>query len=215
MFNIFKKKRISKYKSGAILYIERITKPKVEKNKNSDDGVIVRYSLTSGSNSDEIIKKRTRNDNNEVTAKLSDVYDSTEVTSLMKKYDPTNSSQGLMDELEKFTDKTFTDVLAMYIKNSYLKESEIYKAAQMDRRLFSKIMSDREYKPAKDTAVALAFALHLTLAEATDLLSRAGYTLSHSNKKDIIIEYFFRERIYNLGDINCVLYDLGQKTIGR
>ena len=47
------------------------------------------------------------------------------------------------------------------------------------------------------------------------MLSRAGYTFSHSNKKDIIVEYFFRERIYKLDDINEVLYNLGQKIIGR
>jgi hypothetical protein len=76
-------------------------------------------------------------------------------------------------------------------------------------------MSDRQYKPSKDTAIAIALALRLTLSEATDMLSRAGYTFSHSNKKDIIVEYFFREQIYKLDDINEVLYNLGQKIIGR
>ena len=85
----------------------------------------------------------------------------------------------------------------------------------IDRRLFSKIMSDRQYKPSKDTSIAIALALRLKLSEATDMLSRAGYTFSHINKKDIIVEYFFRERIYKLDDINEVLYNLGQKTIGR
>ena len=89
------------------------------------------------------------------------------------------------------------------------------KAAQMDRRLFSKMMSDRNYKPSKDTAVALVIALELSLKQANDLLSRAGYALSHSNKRDVIIEYFIRERIYNLSDINEVLYRLDQKIIGR
>lgn len=96
-----------------------------------------------------------------------------------------------------------------------MRDAEVYKAAQLDRRLFSKIMSDKDYKPAKDTAIAIAIALQLSLEEATDLLSRAGYTFSHSNKKDIIIEYFFRERIYKLDDINEVLFNLGQKIIGR
>lgn len=215
MLNWFKMKRISRYKNEVIRYIEKITEPKTQNRNKHGEMVMVRYSLTGKISSNEPLKTDSNSDNNEVAAKSSDVYDSGEVTSLMKKYNPANNSVGLLDELEKFTDKTFTDVLCEYMRNSHMKESAIYKAAQMDRRLFSKIMGDRDYKPAKDTAVALAFALHLSLAEATDLLSRAGYTLSHSNKKDIIIEYFFREHIYNLGDINCVLYDLGQKTIGR
>ena len=91
-----------------------------------------------------------------------------------------------------------------------MKDADVYKAAQVDRRLFSKIVSDREYKPAKDTCVAFAFALKLTLPEAEDLLSRAGYTLSHSSKRDVVIEYFFKEHIYNLNDVNGVLYQLQQ-----
>ena len=96
-----------------------------------------------------------------------------------------------------------------------MRDSEVYKTAQIDRRLFSKIMSNREYKPAKDTVIALALALKLSLEETNDLLSRAGYILSHSNKKDVIIEYFLRERIYKLNDINEVLFNLDQKIIGR
>ena len=81
--------------------------------------------------------------------------------------------------------------------------------------MFSKIISNREYKPSKDTAIAFAIALKLSLDETNDILSRAGYTFSHSNERDIIIEYFFREKIYNLIDINEVLYNLNQKIIGR
>ena len=117
--------------------------------------------------------------------------------------------------LNKNQNQTFVDCLLYYIDSKNLKGSEVYKAAQIDKRLFSKIVSDREYKPSKDTAIALAFALKLSLAEAQNLLSRAGYTLSHSSTRDIIIEYFFREKIYDVIDINEVLYRLKQKMIGR
>ena len=76
-------------------------------------------------------------------------------------------------------------------------------------------MSDMHYKPSKDTALALSFALELSINQTNDLLSRAGYSLSHSDKRDIIIEFFFREKIYNITEINCVLENLGQKIIGR
>lgn len=57
--------------------------------------------------------------------------------------------------------------------------------------------------------------MRLTLSEPNDLLSRAGYSLSHSNKRDIILEYFFREQIFDLNDVNDVLFRLEQKTLGR
>ena len=85
----------------------------------------------------------------------------------------------------------------------------------MDRRLFSKVMSDHEYKPSKDTALAISLALHLTIDETRDLLERAGYSLSNSSKRDIVIEYFFREGIYSILDLNLVLHKLDLKIIGR
>lgn len=121
----------------------------------------------------------------------------------------------LSGKLDNYLDLTFVDILTRYINEKGWPDSRVYKAAQMDRRLFSKIMSDRNYKPSKDTALALVIALELTLKQADDLLSRAGYTLSHSNKRDVIIEYFIREGIYALSDINEVLYRLDQKIIGR
>ena len=121
----------------------------------------------------------------------------------------------LVNKLDNYLDLTFVDILIRYINEKGWRDSRVYKAAQMDRRLFSKIMSDRNYKPSKDTALALVIALELSLKQASDLLSRAGYTLSHSNKRDVIIEYFIREGIYDLSDINEVLYRLDQKIIGR
>lgn len=121
----------------------------------------------------------------------------------------------LARKLDECLNLTFVDMLTRYINEKGWRDSRVYKAAQIDRRLFSKIMSDREYKPAKDTALALAIALELTLQQTNDLLDRAGYTLSHSNKRDVIIEYFIREGVHNLADINEVLYKLDQKIIGR
>ena len=121
---------------------------------------------------------------------------------------PTNAVR-LNKQLDSALNLTFVDNMKGW------RDSKVYKAAQLDRRLFSKIMSDREYKPAKDTALALAIALELTLQQTSDLLDRAGYTLSHSNKRDVIIEYFIREGVHNLTDINEVLYKLDQKIIGR
>lgn len=117
--------------------------------------------------------------------------------------------------LEQSTERSFVDKMTDYIRVKDLRPSDVYKSAQVDRRLFSKIMSDRAYQPSKDTALAFSYALGLTLPQANDLLSRAGYVLSHSSKRDLLLEYFFREGIYNLQDINEVLFRLNQKVIGR
>ena len=101
------------------------------------------------------------------------------------------------------------------IAEKHVKDSEIYRAAHIDRRLFSKIISNRMYKPSKDTCILLCLAVQLSLSEAKDLLSRAGYTFTHSNKRDIIIEYFFKEKIYNIDSINEILYDLSFKTLTK
>ena len=158
-----------------------------------DDDKDIRFSLRGGADTNDELK-------------LDDTFSTSAVATAMRKYNFSTGVDALLRDLDKATNKTFVDALIAHINN---------KAAQIDRRLFSKIMSDRQYKPSKDTAIAIALALRLTLSEATDMLSRAGYTFSHSNKKDIIVEYFFRERIYKLDDINEVLYNLGQKIIGR
>lgn len=110
---------------------------------------------------------------------------------------------------------TFSDKLIQYIGNKGITEPELYRAAQIDRRLFSKIISNRNYQPSKDTVLAFVFALELTLSEANDLLERAGYSLSHSIKRDVILEYFIKERVFDLGNINAFLYDMNEKIIGR
>lgn len=146
---------------------------------------------------------------------LGDRFAASSVRTFLSQNTGSPSLSRMASKLDSYLDLTFVDILTRYINEKGWRDSRVYKAAQMDRRLFSKIMSDRNYKPSKDTALALVIALELSLKQANDLLSRAGYALSHSNKRDVIIEYFIRERIYNLSDINEVLYHLEQKIIGR
>ena len=110
---------------------------------------------------------------------------------------------------------SFVNKLEQYIREKNLVVADVYKAANIDRRLFSKMLCNRDYQPSKDTVLALVFALKLSLSEASDLLERAGYTLSHSIRRDIILEYFIKEKIYNLNNINAFLYNMNEKVIGR
>jgi hypothetical protein len=144
-----------------------------------------------------------------------DHYNASAVSGVLRNYSTARNYNEMLKTLEQNVNQTFVDRMLYYINAKGVRDSEVYKAAQVDKRLFSKIVSNNEYKPSKDTAIALALALELSLDEASDLLSRAGYTFSHSNKRDIIIEFFFREKVYNLIDVNEVLFSLNQKLIGR
>lgn len=95
-----------------------------------------------------------------------------------------------------------------------LKDPEVYKAANLDKRLFSKIRSNPKYKPKKETALALAIALKLNIDETADLLARAGYALSPSSMTDVIVRYYIESGNYDMYDINCKLYDHGEPMLG-
>lgn len=110
--------------------------------------------------------------------------------------------------------ETFCEMLFRHIDQSGLTDPQVYRRANMDRRLFSKIRSNMEYQPSKNTALALAVALKLNLDQTTDLLRRAGYALSPSSKFDLIVEYFIREQLFDIFEINAVLFEYGQSLLG-
>ena len=119
-----------------------------------------------------------------------------------------------LEELLEKTDAGFTEMLLQLIDRSGRKDSEIYKRANMSKQHFSKIRNNPLYKPTKATAIALALALELDLAETGDLIGRAGFTLSNSSKFDVIIRYFIERKNYNVVEINMALYEFDQSLLG-
>ena len=118
-----------------------------------------------------------------------------------------------LDGMLENLDKGFSETLLDLIDRTGKKDSEIYKKANVDRKLFSKIRNNADYRPSKATAIAFAIALELSMDETDDLLARAGIALSQSNKFDVIVRYFIENKKYDIFELNSVLFEFDQPLI--
>ena len=108
----------------------------------------------------------------------------------------------------------FSPTLLMMIDRRGKTDPEVYKRANLDRKLFSKIRSNPAYRPSKNTALALCVALELNLDQTADLLRRAGYALSPASRADVIVQYFIQERNYDIFEINQALFAFDESLLG-
>ena len=127
---------------------------------------------------------------------------------------PCQKAELSLDEFIKEKDAGFTETLLELIKQKGLKNSAVYKKANISKQHFSKLINDPNSKPSKSTVIALALALELDLDGTRDLIGRAGYSLTNSSTFDLIIRYFIERKKFNVIEINIALYEFDQMLLG-
>lgn len=119
-----------------------------------------------------------------------------------------------LDEALDQLEEGFSETLLHLIDASGMTDAQCYKKANIDRKLFHKIRTNKLYKPSKPTVLAFALALQLSLEDTKELLAKAGYALSHASKFDIIVEFCIQHGLYNVYEVNEILLKFDQGLIG-
>lgn len=118
-----------------------------------------------------------------------------------------------LDSLLNQKNETFQEMLFRLIDEKNYKDSYVYTKSNIDRRLFSKIRSDSDYHPSKETVILLCFGLELEIDLALAFLNKAGYSLSFSKKEDIVVRFFLNEKNYDIQEVNQALFDHDLKLL--
>ena len=131
-----------------------------------------------------------------------------------ERFTPAPCESFLKKSIDIELEETFCEKLFKIIDKKGLDDIEVYKKANINRKLFSKIKSDKDYNPSKKTVIAFVIALKLNLKEADELLNSAGYSLSKSHVFDVIIEYFIKNKKYDIYEINATLFKYDLQLLG-
>ena len=118
------------------------------------------------------------------------------------------------EKMLRQTDEGFSRMLLRKIDEKGMTDAQCYKKANVDRKLFNKIKNKPEYRPGKPIVFAFAIALELNLSETREMLEKAGFSLTHSSKMDIVLEYFIKNGLYDLLEINQVLFQFDLPLLG-
>lgn len=133
---------------------------------------------------------------------------------VVKALDYTPKDAKNLEEIIREMGETFHEMLFRKIDEQGMTDAEVYKRANLDRKLFSKIRCNPAYHSRKNTVLALAVALKLDLDETVELLGKAGYAFSPGSKGDLIVKYFIERGVYDIQVINYALYEFDQPLLG-
>ena len=127
-------------------------------------------------------------------------------------FDEELHGKAIAEQMKHISD-TFSEHLMYLVKKKGLKNADVYKAALVDKKAFSKIKNNPSYHPTKMTALCLCIGARLNMDEARDLLARAGYALSPSDKTDIIFSFFIENGIFDIYELDIQLEEHGEKCL--
>lgn len=197
-------------------YIDKYYEPETDDIKMDEEMKSIFDKITNFRKKREKLKIQEVPENYEIEMSAPAEFDvgSMKKTKITKEMSQTMATNRNIDDLMNQMEETFSQRLLRMIDERGLADSEVYTKAYVDRRHFSKIRKDINYAPNKKTVLAFTIALELSLDEAKDLLRSAGFALSRSSKTDIIVAYFLQNKIYDMFEINDVLYAYGQPVFG-
>lgn len=117
------------------------------------------------------------------------------------------------EDIDSMLEGSFTEELIRLAGLKNMTDPQVYKAANIDRKAFNKIINAKDYHPSKNTAIALGLALGLNLDQMKDFIGRAGYALTRASKFDIIVEFCILNDIYNIIRVNEILFEYTERTL--
>ena len=118
-----------------------------------------------------------------------------------------------LEDVVNNPEESFSNMVLRLIDEKGLSDVEVYKKAGIDRRVFSRLRSRNDYQPSRNTGILLAMAMNLSLDEAIDLLGKAGYTLSHSSRSDLIVRYFLENDNHDILLLDEALVHFGERAL--
>ena len=125
----------------------------------------------------------------------------------------TRQKSSSLEDAVSHLDESFQKRLLRMIDERGLEDAEVYRRADIDRKLFSKIRCNEDYTPRKRTILALVVALRLNADDARDLLGSAGYTVSNSSKTDVIVSFCLENEVYDMIEVNARLDHFGEPRL--
>jgi transcriptional regulator with XRE-family HTH domain len=128
--------------------------------------------------------------------------------------------RNISDEVTAFIKKNkkpegFAHTLDRIRKEKGLTAAELYKRANVDRRQYSRFMGPERRHPSVNTVISFALALRLERPEFDEFLQTAGYALSNSSSRDVCIMFCLENSIYEIDDVNALLFAVGITPLTR